>query len=189
MGQVTKVWLSCHFIAKSGNKTVAPSWPDPCVLLLQFNSQALLALRSSCELENNIVSVERVSEYINLPTEVRDKWLPTLLWRHNERDSVSNHQRLYCLLKRLFRRRPKVTSKLRVTGLCAWNSPGTGEFPAQKASNAEYVSIWWRHHEIAKTLGSTSIRYLSDTEVSDRYLIDVDPSLFAIWVLFNHWTE
>ena len=24
---------------------------------------------------------------------------------------------------------------------------GTGEFPAQKASNAENVSIWWRHHE------------------------------------------
>ena len=75
--------------------------------------------------------------------------LHTLLWRHNERDSVSNHQRLYCLLKRLFRRRSKVTSKLRVTGLCAWNSPGTGEFPAQKASNAENVSIWWRHHEMS----------------------------------------
>ena len=26
------------------------------------------------------------------------------------------------------------------------NSPGTGEFPAQMASNAENVSIWWRHH-------------------------------------------
>ena len=23
---------------------------------------------------------------------------------------------------------------------------GQGEFPAQKASNAENVSIWWRHH-------------------------------------------
>ena len=38
------------------------------------------------------------------------------------------------------------TSKLRVTGLCAGNSPVTGEFPAQMASNAENVSIWWRHH-------------------------------------------
>ena len=25
---------------------------------------------------------------------------------------------------------------------------GTGEFPAQKASNAENVSIWWRHHGV-----------------------------------------
>ena len=36
--------------------------------------------------------------------------------------------------------------KLRVTGLCTGNSLGTGEFPAQMASNAENVSIWWRHH-------------------------------------------
>ena len=35
----------------------------------------------------------------------------------------------------------KKTSKLRATGLCAENSPGTGEFPAQMASNAQNVSI------------------------------------------------
>ena len=44
-----------------------------------------------------------------------------------------------CLLSRLFRRRSKKTSKLRVTGLGAGNSPGTGEFPAQRTSNAENV--------------------------------------------------
>ena len=27
-------------------------------------------------------------------------------------------------------------------------SPVTDEFPAQKASNAESVSIWWPHHVI-----------------------------------------
>ena len=74
---------------------------------------------------------------------------PPLLWRHNERDNVSNHQRFYCLLNRLFRRRSKITSKLRVTGLCVWNSPVTGEFPAQRASNAENVSIWRRHHAVS----------------------------------------
>ena len=37
--------------------------------------------------------------------------------------------------------------KLCVTGLCARNSPGTGEFSAQMASNTENVSIWWCHHE------------------------------------------
>ena len=42
--------------------------------------------------------------------------------------------------------RSKKTSQLRVTGLCEGNSPVTGEFPAQRASNAENVSIWWRHH-------------------------------------------
>ena len=53
----------------------------------------------------------------------------TLQWRHNGRDSVLNHQPGDCLLNRLFRRRSKKTSKLRVTGLCVGNSPGTGEFP------------------------------------------------------------
>ena len=69
-----------------------------------------------------------------------------LRWRHNGRDSVSNHQPHHCLLNLLFRRRSKKTLKLRVTGFCVGNSPGTGEFPAQMASNAENVSIWWRHH-------------------------------------------
>ena len=45
--------------------------------------------------------------------------------------------------------RSKKTSKLRATGLCAGNSPSTGECPAQMASNAENVSIWWRYHEIS----------------------------------------
>ena len=69
-----------------------------------------------------------------------------LRWRHNESDGISNHQPYHCLLNRLFGRRSKKTSKLRVTGLCAGNSPGTGEFPAQIASSAENVSISWRHH-------------------------------------------
>ena len=81
--------------------------------------------------------------------------LSSLHWRHNGHDSVSNHQPRHCLLNRLFGRRSKKTSKLRVTGLCAGNSPGTGEcgeftgdrwIPTQRASNAENVSIWWRHH-------------------------------------------
>ena len=40
-----------------------------------------------------------------------------------------DHQPHDCLLNRLFRRRSNKTSKLRVTGLCAENSPVTGEFP------------------------------------------------------------
>ena len=78
-------------------------------------------------------------------------WIPSQ-WRHNGRDSVSNHQPHDCLLNRLFRRRSKKTSKLRVTGLCEGNPPVTGEFPAQMASNAENISTWWRHHVPNRTL-------------------------------------
>ena len=52
-----------------------------------------------------------------------------LRWRHNERDSVSNHQPHGCFLNRLFGRRSKKTSKLRVTGLCAGKSPGPVNSP------------------------------------------------------------
>ena len=81
-----------------------------------------------------------------------DRWYDTnyyysLQWRHNGCDGVSNHQPHDCLLNRLFRRSSKKTSKLRVTGHCAGNSPVTGEFPVQRASNAVNLSIWWRHHD------------------------------------------
>ena len=71
----------------------------------------------------------------------------SLHWRHNKRDGVSKHQLRDCLLNRLFMRRSKKTPKLRVTGLYVGNSPEIGEFPAQMASNAKNVSIWWRHHD------------------------------------------
>ena len=95
----------------------------------------------------------------------------SLRWRHNDRDSVSNHQPHECLLNRLFRRRSKKTSKLRVTGLCPGNSPGTSEFPAQMASNAENVSIWWRHHDVPTA-------WLPIGTVSGFY---------AVWVLVLLW--
>ena len=72
----------------------------------------------------------------------------TLQWRHNERGCVSNHQHHDCLLLSiLFRRRSMKSSKICITGLCEGNSLVTGEFPAQRASDAENVSIWWRHHD------------------------------------------
>ena len=95
----------------------------------------------------------------------------SLRWRHNDHAGVSNHQPHCCLLNRLFRRKSKKTSKLRVTGLCAGNSPGTGEFPAQMASYAENVSIWWRHH--VRALNLEMLQFIHITQSSpDVYLID-----------------
>ena len=79
--------------------------------------------------------------------QLHDVEVCTLQWRDNKRGGVSNHQRLDYLLSRLLGRRLNThthTPKLRVTGLSEGNSPVTGEFPAQRASNAENVSIWWR---------------------------------------------
>ena len=52
----------------------------------------------------------------------------TLQWRHNGCDGVLNYQSHDWLLNRLFRRRSKKVSKLRVTGLCAGNSPGNSQY-------------------------------------------------------------
>ena len=48
------------------------------------------------------------------------------------------------------------------------------------------VSVLFFTHQpsqIAKNIGSMSIRYRSDAKVSDRCLIDVDPTVFAIWAV------
>ena len=94
----------------------------------------------------NIISKENILWWVHV-SHTKTKWFDIALrWRHNKLVGVSNHQPHDCLYKRLFTRRSEETSKLRVTGLCAENSPVTGEFPAQRASHAENVSIWWRHH-------------------------------------------
>ena len=94
-----------------------------------------------------------------------------LRWRHNGLDGVSNHQPHHCLLSRIFGHRSKKTSKPRVTGLCARNSPGTGEFSAQMASNAENVSYtstvyWWK---IRRNLFWTSICIWAILPLTDIY--------------------
>ena len=99
-----------------------------------------------------------------------------------KRDGVSNHQPSDCLLNRLFRRSSKKTSKLRVTGLCAGNSPVTGEFPTQRASGMGNVSIWWRHHAVAVNADLYTVQmYLI---VCDCLLIYCDAG-----VLYQHWNK
>ena len=119
--------------------------PLTCVPYAPFdNKSALVQLIDWCRTDHYISWWKAKFSYMSI-TRPRCISVP-LPWRHNGHDSVSYHQPHHCLLNRLCGCRSKETSKLRVTGLCAGNSPGTGAFPAQMASNAENVSIWWRHH-------------------------------------------
>ena len=80
---------------------------------------------------------------------------PSLRWRHNERDSVSNHQPHGCLLNSLLSRRSKKTLKLRVTGLRVGNSPGPVNSPhkgpvSRKMFPFDDVIMFkrmWRHYD------------------------------------------
>ena len=107
------------------------------------------------------------------------------------RDGVSNHQPHDCLINRLFRHRSKKTPKLRVIGLCVGNSPGTGEFPAQMASDAENVSIWWRHHAISNYIEGdervvTDINHVSFSDgLAKLYDISFKPFEFNIYNYFS----
>ena len=67
-----------------------------------------------------------------------------LQWRKNVRHGFSNHQPHDCLFNRLFRRRSKKTSKLRVIGFFAGNS--TMNSPRKGPVTQKNVSIWWCHH-------------------------------------------
>ena len=60
---------------------------------------------------------------------------------------ITSLEIVYSTFGHKFGQKSKKTSKLRDTGLCVGNSPVTGEFPAQRDSNAENVSIWWLHHD------------------------------------------
>ena len=135
---------------------------------LRNKTYVSLGVLSACDLSvytRRDVTIPAYSQYIiffshktcphkqrawHMATQREDKatWSGPLQWRHDEHHGILNHRRLDCLLNRLFRCRSKKTSKLRVTGLCEGNSPVTGEFPAERASNAENVSMWRRYHEL-----------------------------------------
>ena len=125
------IWL----LIPSGIKVY--QWRDPSWFIRTVFSHRYISCRKAGACTTNYSILQ--ARYVTI--------IQTLQWRHNGCDSVSNHQHHHFLLHRLFRCRSKKTSKLRVTGLCEGNSPVTGQFPAQMASNAENVSIWWRHHE------------------------------------------
>ena len=66
-------------------------------------------------------------------------------------------------------RRSKKTSKLRVTGLFAGNSPVTDEFLAQMAINAEKVSTGWRHHVDVARRSLNNMAKISPTALTNAF--------------------
>ena len=106
-------------------------WPSPksvitsgvCCSVVECHSRvSLLILLSINYFTMVITGITDMFMSMAIPFELLQR-------RHNEHDSVSNHQPHDCLLNRLFRRRSKKTSELRVTGLCVGNSPGPVNSP------------------------------------------------------------
>ena len=129
---LSRIWLFCCYIHITLNTASEASLFIVINSLSRVTCICLSSLRIICS--DNGLSPGR---------------LQTIIWTNA---GILSHQSHDCLLNRLFRRRSKKTSKLRATGLCVGNSPVTGEFPAQRASNAENISIWGRHHVIQENL-------------------------------------
>ena len=110
----------------------------------------------------------------------------SLQWRHNERDGVSNNRHLDCLLKGLLiQAQIKETSKLRVTGPCEGNPPVISGFPSQRASNAEKVFIWWRHHVAGLWSGRVACEITNTLRLrqNGRHLQTTFSNTFS-WIIF-----
>ena len=108
-------------------------------------------MTSLTHLNQSIMEEERNRFITNISTfeAMRFKFLNTcknlgasLQWRHNEHGGVSNHQPRESFIQVQIKENFKDP---RHWPLCE----ESGEFPAQKASNSEKVSIWWRHHSVS----------------------------------------
>ena len=55
----------------------------------------------------------------------------------------------------------------------------TGEFPAQRASNAENVSIWWRFHDEISSWSANSGLILGLHPANKKRRYKVTPSLIG----------
>ena len=81
---------------------------------------------------------------------------------------------------------------------------GTGEFPAQRASNAENVSIWWRHHDGQGTYSAYNQWHINENRFmeSDLHINCIEKHvvceyniairillLNALYKLFSFWLK
>ena len=83
-----------------------------------------LVCRATCKWLSTLKHVLQENvDFHDMKLKIRSFITFSFSWRHNERDDVSNHRRLGCLLKRMFSHTSKKTPKLRVTGLYEGNSP------------------------------------------------------------------
>ena len=83
-------------------------------------------------------------------------------------------------------------SKLCVIGLCAGNSPGTGEFPAHMASNAENVSIWWRHHGMSHFLSEYVVLHCGKWTILifwSEAVVNFSTNSNSAWLWFFYWQK
>ena len=99
-----------------------PKYPKLTVSVTWLLILATLVMRPYNLESHDLICTRKSGSFMRREVKCQDIEHFLLQWRHNERDGVSDHRRLNSLLGRLFRRRLKETSNLRVTGLCEGHS-------------------------------------------------------------------
>ena len=137
-----------HFFVDSPNKLLSQQAVCRCFRILTWHHNAMdtdktLKITQGRSLKINSMwppDATKLSPYDTKPLHYNDVIMSALA------SQITNLTIVYSTV--YSGRRSKKAPRLRVTGLCAGNSLVTGEFPAQRASNTENVSIWWRHHDL-----------------------------------------
>ena len=160
---ITGLTRSCHFQYGTSDENFAKmifcKFSHTLKQNCHFDEIFITGYTGSCQNENfqcsqwrhfrqngNISVSENSFQYVHLHTRI---WNFSMFRAHTHplltqmRHGDSNHRRLDCLLKRLFKHTSKKTPKH--PGLCERNLPVTDGFPSQRVNSAEHVSIWWRH--------------------------------------------
>ena len=127
-------------------------FPDICISILKIrrSSDGLIYIMGISIL---------VRRHLFIGTDPRSREISKLsnklLIHYNERDGVSKAPASRLFTQPFIQAQIKKNTKAqRHLPLCGGNSSVTGEFPAQKDSGAEKVSIWWRHHGLGSCGGS-----------------------------------
>ena len=107
----------------------------------------------------------------------------TLQWHNNGHNGVSNHQQLDSLSNYLLWPTSKKHQGSVLLALWEGNSPVTGEFPTQRASNAEKASIWWRHHKMGHI--ETSVRLLNKLQILG-FFIGMERNIMLNYNIYPH---
>ena len=145
---------------------------------LIYGKSTLVHLIAWCREEQQAVTPFHCGQDLNAI------WLP-LQWRHDGHDGVSNIS-LTIVYSTVYsgadQRKHQSSASL------------AGEFPAQMASYAENVSIWWRHHVIRSqwlnwNCSLTSSRNMHQTRFCIQRQISVNMLLLSHPWLFNEMSS
>ena len=160
--------------------------PESMELVTQLKSSVSNLYLWSCEIIWKFV--DRISLWRFILTIHNPDNIRSLRWSHNERDGVSNHQRIDCLFSRLFRRRKINMKAPRHWPLCEeftgdrWIPRIKGHY---RGKCSHLMTSSWHHHRSSQDGWRDFLSWLDEIIISNQVPCWMLPSnngiSFMIW--------